>query len=73
MGNWGVAETEQLKELYKESNTPSDQSVKDKKALEEFVERLNQSIDGEINFTIQEVADKLFSLRKAGKLPRLRR
>jgi hypothetical protein len=72
MASWGNAEIEELKKFYKENNVPSDQLVKDKNALDEFVVTLNARIGADDNFSAKEVADQLFKLRKSGKLPRVR-
>ena len=73
MGNWETKEVEELKKVYKENNTPSDELVKDKIALENFTERFNNKINPKENFSSKEISDKLFELRKSGKLPRIRR
>jgi len=73
MEKWGSAEIEILKQLYEENNVPSDQLVKDKNALSNFVDILNQKLGMERSYTDKEVADQLFKLRKAGKLPRIRK
>jgi hypothetical protein len=72
MGNWETEEIEKLKKLYKDNNMPSDELVKDKLALENFTIDLNKRINAQKNFSSKEVADKLFKLRKSGKLPRIR-
>jgi len=72
MGNWETKEVEELKKVYKENNTPSDELVKDKIALENFTERFNNKTNPKENFSSKEIADKLFELRKSGKLPRIR-
>jgi hypothetical protein len=73
MVNWKIEETGELKKLYKENNVPSDELVKDKEALENFTINLNKRINPQKNFSSKEIADKLFKLRKSGKLPRIRR
>ncbi len=72
MGNWETEEIEELKKLYKENNIPSDELVKDKMSLENFTINLNKRIKNQKNFSSKEIADKLFKLRKSGKLPRIR-
>jgi hypothetical protein len=72
MANWGNVEVEKLKKFYKENNVPSDQLVKDKNALDKFVVTFNAKIGPKGSFSAKEVADRLFKLRKSGKLPRVR-
>ena len=71
MASWGSAEVEELKKIYKENNVPSDRLVKDKTALDEFVATFNIRIGSNNHFSAKEVADRLFRLRKSGKLPRI--
>jgi hypothetical protein len=71
MGNWGHHEIEKLKLFYKQFNVPTDQIVKDNNILEKFTSRFNTEIDN--NFSPKEVADQLFTLRKTGNLPRIRK
>lgn len=73
MGNWGSGEIEELKRLYQQNNVPSDQLVKDKSALDSFTARFNSRLGTEESFSAKEVADRLFKLRKGGKLPRVRK
>lgn len=72
MASWGSLEVEELKKFYKQNNVPSDQLVKDKSAIEQFVATFNAKIGSDDSFSAKEVADRLFRLRKAGKLPRIR-
>lgn len=72
MGNWGCVEIEELKKFYKENNVPSDQLVKDKTLLNKFATSFNNMLMLENHFTPEEVADRLFKLRKSGKLLRIR-
>ena len=73
MGKWGNIEIEELERLYVEKDTPSDQLVKDKSALDTFTATFNTRIGADQPFSAQEVADRLFALRKGGRLPRLRK
>ena len=73
MGKWGNNEIEELKSLYQENNVPSDQLVKNKIALDSFTVSFNARIGTGVEFNSEEIADRLFKLRKSGKLPRLRR
>ncbi|MHC4426884.1 MAG: hypothetical protein ACYSYV_12425 [Planctomycetota bacterium] len=73
MGNWGGNQIEELKRLYQENNVPSDQLVKDKSALDSFTARFNERVGSDGGFSTNEVADRLFKLRKGGKLPRIRK
>jgi hypothetical protein len=73
MGNWGSNEIEELRRLYQENNVPSDEMVKDKSVLDSFTARFNSRIGTDGNFSAREVADRLFKLRKGGKLPRIRK
>lgn len=72
MGEWTGDAVEELKKLYIETDVPSDQLVKDKNALDEFVAAFNTRVASEDEFSSKEVADQLFKLRKASKLPRIR-
>ena len=73
MGKWGNNEIEKLKSLYQENNVPSDQLVKNKIALDSFTACFNALIGAGVGFNSEEIADRLFKLRKSSKLPRLRR
>jgi hypothetical protein len=73
MGNWTETQTRELKDLYVEANVPSDQLLKDKTTLDTFVRTFNSRLDGNAEFTAEEMASKLLRLRKSGKLPRIRR
>jgi hypothetical protein len=73
MENWGNAEIEMLKNLYKENDVPSDQLIKDKDALSRFVEALNQRIGPGKSYTDKEIAGEILKLRKGKKLPRIRK
>ena len=72
MGKWGSDEIEELKLFYKQNNVPSDQLVKNKALLDTFTSAFNQRIEPVDNFGSEEIADQLFKLRKAGRLPRIR-
>ena len=69
----GPCEIEELKRLYKETDIPSDRLIKDRTALDAFAAALNGRTRRNIAFSAEEVADQLLRLRKAGKLPRIRR
>ena len=73
MGKWSNNEIEELKRLYQEKNVPSDQLVKDKDILDSFTDSFNSRIGADVGFNSEEIADRLFKLRKSGKLPRIRR
>ncbi|MHC4425825.1 MAG: hypothetical protein ACYSYV_06995 [Planctomycetota bacterium] len=73
MGKWGSNEIEELKRLYQENNVPSDQLVKDKVILDSFAATFNERVGASVIFTAEEIADRLFNLRKSGGLPRIRR
>jgi hypothetical protein len=73
MADWGARKIEQLKRLYKETNAPGDQLIKDKAALEKFTGAFNQRVGPSANYVPEEVADRLLKLRKSGKLPRIRK
>jgi len=72
MGKWCNSEIEELKKFYKENNLPSDQLVKAKSALDIFTAKFNERFSPCKDFTSEEIADRLFKLRKSGKLPRIR-
>ena len=72
MVKWEYETTEELKRLYIETDTPSDTLIKDKKGLSDFTQTLNTRLSNMEDFAEEEVASKLLSLRKSGKLPRLR-
>ena len=72
MAKWNINEIEELKLFYKENNVPSDQLVKNKEALDTFTSAFNQRVKPVEYFESEEIADQLFKLRKAGKLPRTR-
>ena len=73
MVTWTNEEIEELKKLYVENDIPSDALIKDKTALLNFTSNLNNILpSNNTSFSEQDVADKLLSLRKSGKLPRLR-
>jgi hypothetical protein len=73
MEKWSSNEVEELKCFYQENNVPSDQLVKDKRALDTFTANFNNRVNPNENFSPKEVADQLFKLRKSGKLPRVRK
>lgn len=73
MGKWGNNEIEELKRLYQEKNIPSDQLVKNKDILDSFTDNFNSRVKADVGFNSEEIADRLFKLRKSGKLPRIRR
>ena len=72
MGKWSNNEIEELKKFYKENNLPSDQLVKVKSVLDNFTAKFNARFSPSLDFTSEEIADRLFKLRKSGKLPRIR-
>ena len=72
MEKWDVEQIEELKNLYIETDIPSDSLIKDKTALANFTKRLNLKFGNNNNFTEEEIADKLLSLRKSANLPRIR-
>lgn len=72
MKRWSNEHTEGLIELYREHDVPSDSLVADAEALDAFTQQLNRRLGG-TDFAVEDVAKKLFSLRKAGRLPRLQR
>ncbi len=72
MLKWEYETTEELKKLYIETDIPSDTLIKDKKGLSDFTQTLNTRLSNMEDFAEEEVATKLLSLRKSGKLPRLR-
>jgi len=71
MTDWKKEEIEKLQIFYKQNNAPSDEIVKDNTVLVEFTKWFNARIGS--NFSSKEVADQLFTLRKSGKLPRIRK
>jgi hypothetical protein len=73
MEKWSTNEIEELKCLYQENNVPSDQLVKNKITLDSFAATFNARVGASVVFTSEEIADRLFKLRKSGKLPRIRR
>ena len=72
MTEWDSTAIEALKNLYIETDIPSDPLIKDKTALMNFTSVLNSRLSGANNFNEEEVASELFSLRKSGNLPRIR-
>ena len=72
MAKWSNNEIEELKSFYKENSVPSDQLVKVKSVLDNFTAKFNERFSPCPDFTSEEVADRLFKLRKSGKLPRIR-
>ena len=73
MENWEESQVEVLFRLYVENDMPSDQLISEEDALNSFVCKLNERIGHPDHFSCEDVAQKLLSLRKAGKLPRIRR
>lgn len=73
MGKWKNEQIETLIQLYIEYNMTSDKLISEESSLKSFVGKLNSKIKNTECFTAEEVANKILSLRKAGKLPRLRR
>jgi len=71
MEKWNDTEIENLKLWYKKNNVPSDQLIKDKNALDNFVERFNAQFN--YGKTSKDTAGQLLTLRKKGVLPRLRK
>lgn len=72
MGTWNSPEIEAIKDLYVETDIPSDTLIKDKAALVKFTSQLNARLSGEGVFNEEEVAGQLLNLRKSGHLPRIR-
>ena len=73
MGKWKNEQIGTLIQLYIEYNMTSDKLISEESSLKSFVGKLNIKIKNTECFTAEEVANKILSLRKAGKLPRLRR
>ena len=73
MGKWKNEQIEALINLYREHDMTSDKLISDESSLKSFVSKLNGRIKSTECFTAEEVAEKILSLRKAGKLPRIRR
>lgn len=73
MEKWGNNEIEELKRLYQENNVASDQLVKNKIALDSFTASFNTTVGASVIFSSEEIADRLFKLRKSSKLPRIRK
>ena len=72
MRDWNSGEIEELKQAYVENDVPSDRLVKNKEALSTFAAKFNERALPTKAFTADEIADRLFKLRKSGKLPRIR-
>ena len=69
---WSNRHAEALVELYEQNDVPSDSLIGDGSALTSFTAALNRRL-GDATFTEEDVAAKLLALRKAAKLPRLRK
>ena len=61
-----------LTEAYKQFNIPSDQFVKKPDSAVSFCNTVRASL-GSVDHTDSALLDRLISLRKMGRLPRLRR
>ena len=72
MRRWSDEQVAGLIELYRQQNVPSDSLIADAAGLDVFTQQLNRRLGGR-DFAGDDVAKKLFSLRKAGRLPRLQR
>jgi hypothetical protein len=72
MKRWSKEHTDALIGLYREHNVPSDSLVADAEVLDAFTQQVSRRLGG-TDFADEDVAKKLFSLRKAGRLPRLQR
>lgn len=69
---WNEDSIQELKDWYVENDVPSDTLLKNQDKLSEFTRRFNTRLDTS-SYTDKEVATKLLSLRKSGKLPRIRK
>lgn len=69
---WNEESAQGLKDWYVENDVPSDTLIKNQDALSEFTRRFNERLDTS-SYTEKEVATKLLSLRKSGKLSRIRK
>ena len=72
MAEWTNEATGELKRLYVETDIPSDTLIKKKDAISKFTSALNSRLGNQDGFTAEEVASKLFKIRKSGKLPTIR-
>ncbi len=72
MEKWNSWSTDVLKKLYVETDVPSDGLIADETMMASFTNNLNKLIEGDVEFTAEEVAKELLRVRKSGKLPRIR-
>ncbi len=72
MAEWDNTAIEELKNLYIETDIPSDPLIKDKAALINFTENLNSRLASKPNYSDEDVAGMLFKLRKKANLPKIR-
>ncbi len=72
MAEWDNYSREKLIELYVKNNIPSDPLIAQKEMLGTFTNKLNKLIEGDVEFTAEEVAKELLRVRKNAKLPRIR-
>ena len=72
MGQWTDNAVEVLKELYVETDIPSDTLIKKKEFLLEFTSKLNSKLPDQRDFTSEEAASQLLKIRKKGDLPTIR-
>ncbi len=72
MAEWTIETEEELKKLYVEIDIPSDTLIKNKDSLSKFTSTLNSRLVDHDGFAQEEVAGKLFKIRKTGKLPTIR-
>lgn len=72
MEKWNADIIEHLKQLYIETDVPSDQLIADNALLTRFTNQFNEKIEAPGNFTNEEVAQKLLRIRKSGQLPTIR-
>ena len=70
--NWSSSAVESLKELYVEFDVPSDSLIADEDKLIEFTNELASRAPELGSVSPKEVANKLFKVRKSGKLPTIR-
>ncbi|MCK5000928.1 MAG: hypothetical protein KAS23_15405 [Anaerohalosphaera sp.] len=63
-------EIDVMKDLYVDTDIPSDSLIKQKDKLEVFTDKLNRSLSSK--FKDEEVATELLRIRKKGELPKIR-
>jgi len=72
MREWTSNAIEELKNLYVETDAPSDTLIKSKDALSKFTSTLNLRLAAQKDFSSEEVAGELLRIRKSGNLPTIR-